>query len=90
MLIVFSEGVYLGKHTLRPASVEFVCLRHTNYARSRMQAFSNGKTAQRFPFESVSKTLFDTLRPARFRAAFYVESPSAQRTGILSTCGGHA
>ena len=40
MLIVFSEGVYLGKHTLRPASVEFVFLRHTNYARSRTQAFS--------------------------------------------------
>ena len=45
MQIVFSGGVYLGKHTLRPASVEYVCLWHTYYARSRMQAFSNGKPA---------------------------------------------
>ena len=37
---VLPGGVYVRQNTLRPASVEFVCLRHTNYARGRMQAFS--------------------------------------------------
>ena len=55
---VLPGGVYVRQNTLRPASVEFVCLRHTNYARSRTQAFSNGKPAKRFPFERESKILF--------------------------------
>ena len=34
--IIFAGGVYVGKNSARPASVEFVCLRHTNYARGRV------------------------------------------------------
>ena len=35
---VFSGGVYVGKNSSRPASVEFLCRRRRNYARSRVQA----------------------------------------------------
>ena len=56
--IIFCGGVYVAENTIQAASVEFVCQRHTNYARGRVQALSNGNTAKRFSFESVSKTLF--------------------------------
>ena len=35
--IMFRRGRYLAEHTLQAASVEFVHLRGTNYARSRLQ-----------------------------------------------------
>ena len=35
---VLPGGVYARQNTLRPASVEFVCRRHTNYARNRRAA----------------------------------------------------
>ena len=60
--IIFCGGVYVAENTTQPASVEFVCLRHTNYARGGLQACSNGNPAKRFSFESVSKILFDTLK----------------------------
>ena len=56
--IIFCGGVYVAENTDQPASVEFVCRRHTNYARGRVQALSNENQAKRFSFESVSKTLF--------------------------------
>ena len=56
--IIFCGGVYVAENTIQAASVEFVCQRHTNYARSRLQAHSNENPAKRFSFESVSKILF--------------------------------
>ena len=56
--IIFCGGVYVAENTTQPASVEFVCQWHTNYARSRLQAHSNENPAKRFSFESVSKILF--------------------------------
>ena len=56
--IIFCGGVYVAENTDQPASVEFLCRRHTNYARGRVQALSNENPAKRFSFESVSKTLF--------------------------------
>jgi len=35
--IIFCRGVYLAENTSQAASVEFVCHRQTNYARSRLQ-----------------------------------------------------
>ena len=35
--IIFCRGVYLTENTSQAASVEFVCRRQTNYARSRLQ-----------------------------------------------------
>ena len=58
ILIIFCGGVYAAENTAQSASVEFVCLRHTNYARGGLQAFSNENPAKRFSFESVSKILF--------------------------------
>ncbi|MCI6604734.1 MAG: hypothetical protein MSC56_02380 [Clostridiales bacterium] len=57
MQIIFAGGVYVGKNSAQPASAEFLRSRK-NYARSRLQARSNGNPAKRFSFESVSKTLF--------------------------------
>ena len=37
MEIVFGRGVYVDENTSQAASVEFVCQRQTNYARSRLQ-----------------------------------------------------
>ena len=37
MKIMFRRGRNLAEHTLQAASVEFVHLRGTNYARSRLQ-----------------------------------------------------
>ena len=34
---IFCQGVYLTENTYQAASVEFVCHRQTNYARSRLQ-----------------------------------------------------
>ena len=34
---IFRQGVYLMENTSQAASVEFVCHRQTNYARSRLQ-----------------------------------------------------
>ena len=34
---VFGRGVYVDENTSQAASVEFVCHRQTNYARSRLQ-----------------------------------------------------
>ena len=34
---IFRQGVYLTENTSQAASVEFVCHRQTNYARSRLQ-----------------------------------------------------
>ena len=31
--IIFCGGVYVTENTIQAASVEFVCQRHTNYAR---------------------------------------------------------
>ena len=36
-LVIFCQGVYLAENTYQAASVEFVRLRRTNYARSRLQ-----------------------------------------------------
>ena len=36
-LVIFCQGVYLAENTSQAASVEFVRLRRTNYARSRLQ-----------------------------------------------------
>ena len=38
--IIFCRGVYLTENTSQAASVEFVCRRQTNYARSRLQKLS--------------------------------------------------
>ena len=35
--IIFCRGMYLAENTYQAASVEFVCHRQTNYARSRLQ-----------------------------------------------------
>ena len=59
--IIFGGGVYVAENTLRHASVEFLCQRRKNYARSMAQAFSNANPAQRFAFERVKNTFFDTL-----------------------------
>ena len=40
ILIMFRQGVYLAEHTLQAASVKFVPLQGTNYARSRLQNLS--------------------------------------------------
>ena len=48
-------GVYLTRNTRHTASVEFVCLRHTNYARSRVHAHSNANPTQWFAFEACQK-----------------------------------
>ncbi|MBP8752335.1 MAG: hypothetical protein KBH16_04020, partial [Oscillospiraceae bacterium] len=37
--IIFSGDMCGGENTAQAASVEFACRRHTNYARSRLQAF---------------------------------------------------
>ena len=37
---IFCRGVYLAENTSQAASVEFVRLRRTNYARSRLQILS--------------------------------------------------
>ena len=37
MEIVFGRGMYVDENTSQAASVEFVCQRQTNYARSRLQ-----------------------------------------------------
>ena len=34
---IFARGVYVGENTSQAASVEFVCRRQTNYARSRLR-----------------------------------------------------
>ena len=55
--IIFAGGVYVGKNSTQTASVEFLRLRK-NYARGRLQAFSNGNPAKRFSFENFFKNLF--------------------------------
>ena len=40
MAVIFCRGVYLAENTSQAASVEFVRLRRTNYARSRLQILS--------------------------------------------------
>ena len=37
-MMIFAGGVYVSENTSQAASVEFVGHRHTNYARSRLQA----------------------------------------------------
>ena len=54
-------GVYLTRNTLRPASVEFVRLCRTNYARGRAQSHSNANPMKWFAFEACQKDFFDTL-----------------------------
>ena len=34
---IFCRGVYLAENTTRAASVEFICCKQINYARSRLQ-----------------------------------------------------
>ena len=46
--VVFGRGMYVDKNTSQAASVEFVCCRQTNYARSRLQE-SGGKSRRDFP-----------------------------------------
>jgi hypothetical protein len=48
--LIFCRGVYLTENTSQAASVEFVCLRQTNYARSRLQ---NTVGKGRRPFSTV-------------------------------------
>ena len=79
-------GVYVRQNTLHPASVEFVCLRHTNYARSRMQPFSNGKPATRFPFERVKNT-FLTRSEKPCTAGLFLISISFNNTNFY--CAEH-
>ena len=52
--IIFHRDMCVGKNTSQAASVEFVRLRRTNYARSRLQAFcrKNPKV-----FSTVKKAL---------------------------------
>ena len=38
-MMIFAGGVYVSENTSQAASVEFVGHRHTNDARSRLQAF---------------------------------------------------
>ena len=47
--IVFSGGVYVGKHTLRPASVEFVCLRARKLCARQDASPFNRETNEVFP-----------------------------------------
>ena len=56
--IIFSGGVYVGKNTSHPASVEFSRQRRGNYARSRVQSPSNASPAKRVAFERISKIYF--------------------------------
>jgi hypothetical protein len=37
--IIFCRSMYVAENTSRPASVEFVCCRQTNYARGRVLPF---------------------------------------------------
>ena len=37
-MMIFAGGVYVSENTSQAASVEFLGHRHTNYARSRLQA----------------------------------------------------
>jgi len=46
--IVFGRGVYVDENTSQAASVEFVRLWRTNYARSRLQN-TGGKAQRAFP-----------------------------------------
>ncbi len=55
--IIFAGDMRVGKNTARPASVEFLRSRK-NYARGRVQAFSNESPAKRVSFESFSKIYF--------------------------------
>ena len=52
--IIFCRGVYLTENTSQAASVEFVCQRQTNYARSRLQK-AGGKEPQAF-FAKLKRT----------------------------------
>ena len=54
---VLSGGVYVGQNTLHNASVEFVRKLRTNYARSIVQSFSNGKLI--FRLSACQKYVFD-------------------------------
>ena len=64
MKFVFCRGVYVAENTSRPASVEFVCRRQTNYARSRVQSFR----------KSGRSHFFDSLRSARRRSFNHISS----------------
>ena len=60
--IIFCRGVYLAENTSQAASVEFVCLRQTNYARSRLR-----KLAEK------AKGLFRHVdRPGAIRGGIFV------------------
>ena len=64
--IVFGRGVYVDKNTSQAASVEFVCHRQTNYARSRLQT-PVGKARRAFSTsseEAACRFLFFTKSPA--------------------------
>jgi len=50
--IIFGHGMHVDENTSQAASVEFVCRRQTNYARSRLQ--KNGGKARR-DFSTSSK-----------------------------------
>ena len=62
--IVFDRGVYVGENTSQAASVEFVRLWRTNYARSRLQNWRKSP-----------KGFFDKLqRRSVFQEIFYVQT----------------
>ena len=67
--IIFDRGVYVGKNTSQAASVEFVCLRQTNYARSRLQ-----KNWRKSPEGFFDKLKRGCVKNAPSFIRFYVNS----------------
>jgi hypothetical protein len=60
--IIFGRGVYVDKNTSQAASVEFVCRRPTNSARSRLQKI----------WRKAPKGIFDTLKRACGHAFLHI------------------
>ena len=79
--IIFGRGVYVDKNTSQAASVEFVCHRQTNSARSRLQKIG-GKPR---------KGIFDKLAGVETHSGLaiwktYLEIPASSiRAGILAS-----
>ena len=78
---VFSRGVYVAENTSRPASVEFVCRRQTNYARGRVQPFRKSGRSHFFDIQKL---------PAVPRTAgsfsWSLTRPWGHRTGGRTCC----
>ena len=54
MEIVFGRGVYVDENTSQAASVEFVCQRQTNYARSSL--LKNWRKSPKGFFDKLKQT----------------------------------